>query len=266
MCLQTDFADTLAAPQLERHVTDDAFERTVSAAPVDARYESGAMNAMQGPMDPSWFSGTFVEQPPMYMQGFCGMPSSVVVMPVFVNIPTMVPVPVYMNASHADCGLFVPEQLENVSLKAFESRHREAYRIQNTFIHVDEESTSVPAKRRSASCPADLRRMRHPRTTVCLRNLPNRTKVDRVEAHLKTLGCGDAEAVHMPMDKKTLVNKGYAFIKFHDEDAATDFIASVEGTRIQGSQSSKRLTASFAARQGPAFLVNLPSKPSLTSK
>lgn len=96
--------------------------------------------------------------------------------------------------------------------------------------------------------------------TLMLRNLPNRAKKDRIEEHMHSLGFHDFE-LHLPIDSRTGVNKGYAFIRLSDEATALRFIASVEQTQLPGgnSTSTKQLTAFFAANQG-APLALRPSR------
>jgi len=122
----------------------------------------------------------------------------------------------------------------------FSARAQVPFAIKNSFVEVDE--SEAPARKRRSSCPA---RLRHVRTTVMLSNLPNRAQEHQVRAHVATLGA-DVQELTLPMDKRTGVNRGYAFCKFDDEDAARDFIALVEGTQIEGSKSKKRLAGSFA--------------------
>lgn len=87
--------------------------------------------------------------------------------------------------------------------------------------------------------------------TLMLRNLPNRAKKDRIEEHMHSLGFFDFE-LHLPIDSRTGVNKGYAFIRLPDEGTALKFITAVEKTQLPGgnSTSNKLLTAFFAANQG----------------
>jgi hypothetical protein len=117
--------------------------------------------------------------------------------------------------------------------------------VKNTFISLPVE---VPegSRRRNESCPP---RIRTP-CTVMLRHIPNRAKLPRIEEHLHALGfhgCG----VHLPLDARTGVNKGYAFVRLDGEEMAAAFCAAVFQTRLPGaSSSSKRLMAVPAANQG----------------
>jgi hypothetical protein len=139
------------------------------------------------------------------------------------------------------------------------------FEVIKTFVTIPE--PRHPALRRSASAPATARfcqatrvvqpRARTPKgkavcTTVMVRNLPNRTKLDRMENFLASLGFEKYESVYMPMDSRTGMNKGYAFVHFKDGKTAEAFCIAVEGMQFPNSRSSKRLSASAASYQGAA--------------
>jgi len=88
--------------------------------------------------------------------------------------------------------------------------------------------------------------------TVMLRNLPNRAKQARVEEHLMSLGFMQFQ-LHLPIDARTGVNKGYAFIRLPDEQTARSFCEKVDQTQLPGPQagcgSRKKLVAVVAASQ-----------------
>merc|ERR1719155_474305 len=91
---------------------------------------------------------------------------------------------------------------------------------------------------------------------VMLRHLPNRASADRVIDHLKDLGFSSFDYVYMPIDRLTRVNKGYAFIRFHDTETAESFSRLVAGTQLAGSSTSKVLMATFATNQQEAIAQN----------
>jgi hypothetical protein len=276
MCFP-EISEGLEVPSLERLITDEVWERVKVEAPVEESCEMqprSTLAEIQGAAEPSWCSGAWSGAAVFEEPQVSFVPVPMVMMPVFVNVPMMVPVNVGEIGMDARC--MFPEaqwygweweqrqavqepRVEKGPVQSFEALPREAFKIRNTFVEVEEAAEDAPAKRRSRSCPRNFMRTVQERTTVCLRNLPNRALPARLEAHLEEIGFA-FEAMHMPLDRKTSVNKGYAFIKFTDEDTALDFITCVEGTQLGGSRSSKRLTACFAARQGPAFLLNLPAK------
>jgi hypothetical protein len=125
------------------------------------------------------------------------------------------------------------------------------FAIENTFV-----SLPAPARKRTESCPPRI----HTPATVMLRNIPNRTKEPRIEEHLRSLGFGEC-GMHLPMDNRTGVNKGYAFIRLPDEETAKRFCEVVQGTSLLGrvSSSAKRLVAVFAANQGRPLRPRLPA-------
>jgi hypothetical protein len=122
----------------------------------------------------------------------------------------------------------------------------EDYEVEKTFVTVRPVSGS---RKRESSCPARI----HTPTTVMLRNLPNRAKLVRFQEHLINLGGADLyESVYMPVDTRTGMNKGYAFVHFKSQALAAKFTAKVAGTKLPGSQSSKVLALSEAKQPGLA--------------
>lgn len=113
------------------------------------------------------------------------------------------------------------------------------YAVKNTFVTVRR-----PAAQRRRSCPPVLVAVA-PRTKVMLANLPIRATPAPVLAHLAALGAAVLDLV-LPIDRKTGLNKGYAFLKFETEAGAEACIAAVAGTQLQGSHSQKLLAAAFA--------------------
>jgi len=116
--------------------------------------------------------------------------------------------------------------------------------VENTFV-----TLKKPAARRRSSCPP---RIRTP-CTVMLRHLPNRAKQQRIDDHVQALGFTEYK-LHLPIDARTGVNKGYCFVRFYDEETAAEFCRSVDQTQLPAapgtsSGSSKRLTAVLAANQ-----------------
>jgi hypothetical protein len=261
MCFP-EMSEGLVVPTLERLITDEVMDSGKVEAPVEScEMPRSTLAEIEGAADPSWCSWSSGEvfEPQM---PFVLMP--MMMMPVFVNVPMVVHVEQGMPEAqrYREQSRAVPEpRVEKTAVQSFAEVPRETFTIRNTFVEVEEAVEDAGAKRRSRSCPRNFTRTKAERSTVCLRNLPNRALPARLEAHLEEIGFAcEVEGMHMPLDRKTSVNKGYAFLKFTDEDTALEFITSVEGTQLQGSRSSKRLTACFAARQGPAFLLNLPSK------
>lgn len=124
----------------------------------------------------------------------------------------------------------------------------EQLKVENTFVTV-----KSPSARRRSSCPP---RIRTP-CTVMLRHLPNRAKQARIEDHVHSLGFKEY-TLHLPIDARTGVNKGYCFIRFFDEETAAEFCRSVHETQLpaaagSSSGSSKRLMAVLAANQAASL-------------
>ena len=87
--------------------------------------------------------------------------------------------------------------------------------------------------------------------TVLIQNLPIRGRVSSIFSHLDSLGfAGQYDYVHAPIDTRTRMLKGFAFVNFaHAADAAR-FMARLGGTQLEGSESKRTLTACLAANQG----------------
>jgi len=89
--------------------------------------------------------------------------------------------------------------------------------------------------------------------TIRIGNLPNRAKPERIKAFIDDLGMGECvDSIYIPLDGKTGVGKGYAFVHFVDEGIAAEFTAKAEGGRLPRSNSPKEMTISFASRQAVA--------------
>lgn len=81
---------------------------------------------------------------------------------------------------------------------------------------------------------------------VMVRNLPNRCKLAALVAHLEA--CGVLECcfqIHLPVDPRTGVNKGYAFVQVV-QDEQQRFMDTLTGTQLTGFLSQKRVEAGLA--------------------
>lgn len=135
---------------------------------------------------------------------------------------------------------------------------REAIKVVNTFVEVDDQTGS--ARRRETSCPPDICREA---PLVMVRNIPSRLRADGLKEHLKALNV-DVLDVHVPLRRLEAqkVNRGYGFVMCRDAAAAQRCVDAVSGTQLVNSRSSKRLVAIFASRRvripdGPAPRVQL---------
>jgi RNA recognition motif-containing protein len=88
-------------------------------------------------------------------------------------------------------------------------------------------------------------------TTLLLHNLPLRGRILSVLGHLDALGLeGTYDYVYAPVDTRTHMLKGYAFVNFTGPADAQRCLRRIEGTRLKGSSSKRTITACAAARQG----------------
>jgi hypothetical protein len=129
--------------------------------------------------------------------------------------------------------------------------------VQNTFITVRPDYDHEPI-RRTRSCPPSVRAEAPTRragcgqaVTVLIQNLPIRGRVSSIFSHLDNLGFdGQYDYVHAPIDTRTRMLKGFAFVNFaHVADAAR-LMARLGGTQLEGSESKRTLCASLATNQG----------------
>lgn len=81
---------------------------------------------------------------------------------------------------------------------------------------------------------------------VMVRNLPNRCKLAALVAHLEAYGVLDCcFQIHLPVDPRTGVNKGYAFVQVV-QDEQQRFMETLSGTQLSGFLSQKRVEAGLA--------------------
>jgi hypothetical protein len=90
-------------------------------------------------------------------------------------------------------------------------------------------------------------------TTLMVKNLPNRVRVEQLIEKLNEIGfAGRCDYVYMPMDWQTHANKGFGFANFATPQDALEFATLVEGNGLFTgySGSGKRVTTCPASRQG----------------
>ena len=56
--------------------------------------------------------------------------------------------------------------------------------------------------------------------------------------------------MHVPVDIRTLLRMGYAFVNFSDAEAATRCKEAIKGTQLRGTLSPKTIAATAATHQG----------------
>ncbi|KAL8696194.1 MAG: hypothetical protein Q9224_002923, partial [Gallowayella concinna] len=67
-----------------------------------------------------------------------------------------------------------------------------------------------------------------------VRNLPYTTTEDDIRLHFAQSGHGSMDEIYVPMDYKTEKNKGFAYIQYPDQDAATKAQQDLDGKPFQG--------------------------------
>jgi hypothetical protein len=88
-------------------------------------------------------------------------------------------------------------------------------------------------------------------TTLMVRNLPIRTTVRQIFQYLDDHGLvSKYDFLHFPVDMRTRMHTGYAFVNFVDASAAEFATEVLQGTQIAGSTSKKIISVCPAARQG----------------
>ena len=89
------------------------------------------------------------------------------------------------------------------------------------------------------------------RTTLMLRNLPNRLSEQRLVELIGATHAGQFDSLHMPMDIRSDHNLGYAFVNFASCQSALDFWQRWHGHSWQedGFQSTKACAITYARKQ-----------------
>ena len=91
----------------------------------------------------------------------------------------------------------------------------------------------------------------HEKTTVMLRNIPNKYTQRMLLDQLSALGYeGKYDFFYLPIDFRNRCNVGYAFINFTSGDAAVEFKDHLHGYRLTGFNSQKICEVSYARVQG----------------
>lgn len=89
------------------------------------------------------------------------------------------------------------------------------------------------------------------RTTLLIRNLPIRAKVQQIFGHLDELGFGGQyDYVHFPLDPQSRMHRGYAFVNFTTPQECARCKETIVGTQLRDSCSPKRIEVEAAGLQG----------------
>ena len=95
--------------------------------------------------------------------------------------------------------------------------------------------------------PIDIQHGRDVRTTVMLRNIPNRVDVKMLKALVDMTSHGAYDFMYLRIDFANNCNVGYAFINFIDPLAITPFAAARQGKRWAAFNSDKIAEISYAS-------------------
>jgi hypothetical protein len=187
------------------------------------------------------------------------------------NVPDLGRLPVYSSSGPSVDGLDTWSK-STMSQVSIQREHWKGHRapIEGWSTSGSISSSSVPARakesvqqsrsdpcvspictgRHSAS-PSTTEQLEKGTTTFMLRNIPNRVKVEAVQARMSALGFGESyDFLYMPLDLQSKQNKGYAFVNLINEEVAMEFVKRVNGTKFEGRLSSKEVHVCKAAAQG----------------
>ena len=95
------------------------------------------------------------------------------------------------------------------------------------------------------------------RTTIMLRNIPNKMNVHELKAIMDKTSFGRYDFSYLRIDFQNLCNVGYAFINFTKPEYITDFLVEHQGKPWNMYNSDKIAEVSYATRQGLASLIDL---------
>ncbi|CAI6333709.1 unnamed protein product [Periconia digitata] len=151
--------------------------------------------------------------------------------------------------------------------RAPNSPHRHKVRYDDmgrltTFRH--QPNTPTTGRKEAGGHPADshnrVRRERildgsDVRTTIMLRNIPNKLDWMALKAILDEICFGTYDFVYLRIDFKTCNNVGYAFINFVDVEGMIAMLQHVESRSWKGFKSNKHAEISYATIQGREALI-----------
>ncbi|KAJ5470868.1 RNA recognition motif 2 [Penicillium desertorum] len=120
-------------------------------------------------------------------------------------------------------------------------------------------SPASEAGQTSAEHAIDLDRIRQGldvRSTVMIRNIPNKITSDQLKSILDESSYGKYDFLYLRMDFTHRCNVGYAFMNFGDAIDIIDLVHAREGKTWPDCISEKRAEVSYATLQGKEALVN----------
>jgi hypothetical protein len=117
-----------------------------------------------------------------------------------------------------------------------------------------------PPRSNRNSNPVDVGRIMRGediRTTIMLRNIPNKMNVHELKAIVDKTSFGRYDFSYLRIDFQNLCNVGYAFINFTKPEYIMDFLVEHQGKPWNMYNSDKIAEVSYATRQGLASLIDL---------
>jgi hypothetical protein len=172
--------------------------------------------------------------------------------PVSFDMPT--------SSSRRD-SLRAPDFMVNQQVVPFHNPYPRAQPGLHTSIGIDTvDSFPKPSRSNRNSNPVDIGRIMRGediRTTIMLRNIPNKMNVHELKAIIDKTSFGHYDFSYLRIDFQNLCNVGYAFINFTKPEYIMDFLVEHQGKPWNMYNSDKIAEVSYATRQGLASLIDL---------
>ena len=98
--------------------------------------------------------------------------------------------------------------------------------------------------------PSRVLRGEDTRTTLMIKNIPNRVTKDELAEMISKTHAGAFDFIHMPLDRRSGSNVGYAFINFASHHSLLSFWQTWNSRAWAGhANSAKRCELSYAQKQ-----------------
>ncbi len=102
----------------------------------------------------------------------------------------------------------------------------------------------------------DIKANRDPRTTVMIKNIPNRFEFKHIKQLLEPNFHLKYDIICMPNDKNTKKNYGFAFINFVDTECVAQFFEQMNGKDWENTNSPKICEVLYSKIQGKSNLIH----------